>query len=644
MKNYIYAIILILSPVLLKGQGDIIFQNERFAIHPRAGIMYNEYLADFNQFQNSVDCGIFEEGSGWAYNASISFEKAIGDNKMFPGIGIGFFNRSGDLLLENKYRSRNLETGNVSLVRTNNIIEADISYIELFPEFRYTVNDYFIKGPLRALLGIRLGIPVQSSFHQKEEIASPRNAVFVNNGSRSQNRDIADGEIESISSINYGASIGLENMVKISPSTFFTQQLVLDYNFNDITSDATWKTYAIRLDLGLRFSIQKEQEKPKEIPLPDPVPIEEPVKELPPPVEVLAVTITPDLKSSKIKTGNELLASTPIVNAVFFDRNSAEIPADYNISGKSRDSYLGVNALEAHKSLLPRIAEIVNNNPKATIRLESATSGAEYEPAGMELSVARAKAVELALVSLGVSKDRIEIAPRLTPKYQSNQKFQQGITENQRVDIIVNDAPLQEWVDIQKYAELEASIDVNVEQQNIEDEIKITTNKDTEPIVVNSSGVYDLSFIERLNSKQSNSVVEVRAKSNNSLSESSTNIDLNSLTKENVDLNLDKFEAILRFDYNSSVLSQENKILLSQLSEKLPLGSTIIILGSTDALGTDQRNQELADERATNTMEYIKSISGDKFEFETGTNTQKFSEDEPQGRFLNRSIRIKVKK
>jgi outer membrane protein OmpA-like peptidoglycan-associated protein len=111
-----------------------------------------------------------------------------------------------------------------------------------------------------------------------------------------------------------------------------------------------------------------------------------------------------------------------------------------------------------------------------------------------------------------------------------------------------------------------------------------------------------------------------------------------------VDLNLDNFLAILRFDYNSSQISDENKELLKQLSTRLPNGATIQILGSTDELGTPQRNAILAKERAENTRNYIQSISKDKFIIEIGTNYEKFPEATPQGRFLNRSIRIKVKK
>ena len=83
---------------------------------------------------------------------------------------------------------------------------------------------------------------------------------------------------------------------------------------------------------------------------------------------------------------------------------------------------------------------------------------------------------------------------------------------------------------------------------------------------------------------------------------------------------------------------------MKQLSEKLPSGATIKILGSADALGSEERNLELTNERAQNTETYILEVAGDKFNIETGVNIDKFSETTPQGRFLNRSIKIIVTK
>lgn len=646
MKNiatFLLAILLI--SISVKAQESKLFENEIIGIHPKAGLLLNNYSADFKQFQGSVDCGLFESGSGIGYEAGITFEKAFLD-KAFAGLGIYYVDRSGSLIIDNAFRSRNLATGEVVNVSTENIIDATLSYVEIVPEIRYSILDKLINGPLRGVFAFRIGIPISSDFEQREEIASPSNAVFINaNDVRTQNRDIAGGSIETINNIAYGISAGVENMLTLGGSTFFTQQISFDYNLNDITSDANWKTYAVKLDLGLRFSVQKAEELPPPPPeaprvMPQPLPTPAPELPLPP---MITLNVSPDLRNSIIQTGNELLATTPIVNAVFFDKNSATIPSNYIITKDDENiSYLGMDALVAHRRLLPRIATIVNSNPDAEIILEPATSGSD-EPRAMALSRERGEAVKTALIALGVNDRIIKINPRLQPRYPSNQDFTEGMAENRRVDIIVKNAPLQEWVDIQKFAEFIGSIDAFVEYSNIESSVDISSNKLNNPLTVEDPGTYNIAFKERLSSNQETIEVEVEAKSEGISEKGSTIIDLAGVPKENIDLNLENFEAILRFDYNSSELSADNKALLKQLSEKLPEGSTIFILGSTDALGTDERNAILARERAENTREYIMSVSGAKFSYETGTDSDKFDESSPQGRFLNRSIRIRVK-
>ena len=106
---------------------------------------------------------------------------------------------------------------------------------------------------------------------------------------------------------------------------------------------------------------------------------------------------------------------------------------------------------------------------------------------------------------------------------------------------------------------------------------------------------------------------------------------------------LDNFEAVLMFDYDKSYLTESNRDLLRQLTEILPEGSSIIIYGSADAMGSTVRNIQLEKERADNTEDYIRSVSGEKFKIEATTEEGKFSEETPQGRFLSRSIRIRLR-
>ena len=55
--------------------------------------------------------------------------------------------------------------------------------------------------------------------------------------------------------------------------------------------------------------------------------------------------------------------------------------------------------------------------------------------------------------------------------------------------------------------------------------------------------------------------------------------------KQNVEsLQTKNFKAIIRFEYNSSILSEDNKKLIRELMQSIRQNATIRILGSTDAL------------------------------------------------------------
>ncbi|HOQ49475.1 MAG TPA: OmpA family protein, partial [Candidatus Kapabacteria bacterium] len=249
------------------------------------------------------------------------------------------------------------------------------------------------------------------------------------------------------------------------------------------------------------------------------------------------------------------------------------------------------------------------------------------------------------LVALGVPENIVKISARVSPRFPSNQDFPEGIDENQRVDILVSNAPLQEYVDLQKYSEIQGKISLLIATENIDNSeiLKITDSFTNSEKQFSGSGLVEIPLKKRLNDLEDKILTYSIKLNDSTYFVFKDTLAISLFPKEVIELNLNNFEAILRFDYNSSELSEDNKGLLRQLSEKLPANSTIVILGSADALGTAERNVRLSRERASNTEQFIRSIVGNKFKIETGISEEKFDETTPQGRFLNRSIRIRVK-
>ena len=620
-----------------------LFEHEIFAMHPRAGLIYNMHMPDFQTYEGLFNCGRYTEGSSAGNSVFLTFEKALSE-RLQIGIGIGFTDRSAEMEINDTVPV--FDPVLQQPVTANTIIHLDnsLNMFEIVPEVRYVLIKDLISGPLRIAGAFRFGFANEYSFEQYETIKSPDNAVFFVDEKRTQQRDIASGNITTLNSPVIGVSAGIENMLRISDKHHFTQQVIFDYNLNDFTSDASWGLFAARIELGFRFSFRDEPvEIPEPLPEPEPEPVVVEKEPEPEPIPVITLDLIEDSINVTLKTGNELVATLPFVNAVFFETNESGLK-DYYVTRDTEIDRSDLNSVEAHRYVLPRIADIIKKNPGSEITLIGATSGAENERGGVELARGRAETVKNALVSLGISSDRITTKARLLPEYPSNMDFEEGVLENQRVDIDVKDAPLQEYVNIQRYAKVEGSIHFSAEFENIpeDDKVVLTTSLSDTMKTIPSPGIYSMAIESRVPNDLEYLNFESRLASDMASDEVKSVIDVDDLEKEQVELNLDNFEAILRFDYDSSVLSKENKQLLRQLTEKLPEGSSIIIYGSADILGSEERNIQLERERAQNKKEFIKSAAPGKFDIKTRTGIKKFPDDNIPGRFLNRSIRIRV--
>lgn len=611
---------------------------ENFAIHPKFSIGPVFHFSNFSFLNEKVECGTFDKGSGLGIWAGVGFELPITQSILLD-LGISYFSNSADFTIEDARLGYDAANNNSILVETENKIEASLGYLIFSPGIRTTLLKDFINGPLVLTLGLNAAIPVNKSFTQTESITNPQNAYFLKkDGSKTRTLDLVDGDIEGTNGLLFGAYAGIENQLKLSDKLAFTQQLSIDYDMTNIISYDNWKYFDIKLSLGLRYSFRDE---PKPVP---PPPAPEPVKIVPveKPKPTLVYRID-KIEGQKLSTGNELIATQPLLNTVFFSQNSADVPSFYVKTKPELNDLNKMNPVLAHKYALVRIAELIKSKPNSKITLEGATSGSTNEPEGISLAQKRAENLKQYFIELGVNPSQIDAKWNIAPKNPTNQEYKEGIEENQRVDIILKNALLQEYVSKQNYAELSGTLSYAVSMNNFENNTNanlyfdfIDTN-----IVIKKSGAYTVKFEKRIDENIKNVTIGSRINAGELKAEDSRSIDINTIKKEVVELDYANFKAILRFDYNSNKLTDENKELLSQLVNILPNGSTIKILGSADALGSDQSNQKLEADRAVNTENFIKSL-GKGIKITTGSNPNKFDNNSPIGRFLNRSIIITI--
>ncbi|MCX6139416.1 MAG: OmpA family protein [Candidatus Kapabacteria bacterium] len=607
---------------------------ETLGVRLNGGLIFSTHSGAVQNTAPIIDCGELTSGSGvgpaFSLGLEFPFAPSIG-----LGVELGYSNRSGTFSRVNEYPMRDSLTGNDVTLLANHELIATLNYVEISPSIIIPIIGSFDKRTLGFSIGPRFALPVAKSYVQQETVTSPSNGVFIVDGKRTQERTIAQGELISPSSMLFGVSASLESFISVGEHIALIPRLSADYFFTNVVTDAEWKLFGVRAEIGIRWSSGSTSQ-----PAPPP-----------PAVGVVAPVYVPPRIAlqifgfrGEVVTGNELRASTPIVNAVFFDSSSADIPLSYRRSIDG--STVSTDPVAAHAWVMSRVANVVKANADARIILEGATSGTTTEPEGIALAQRRAESVRRVLEDMGVSRSSITIKSSVLPRIASNSDFAGGREENRRVDIIVQNAPLQRWVSAEEFAFARGTVNVRASFSGgapdaRPDSMVITTNgHDTvlQLAQVESGQPVDIA----MSPTQASVKISLMASAGGAISQRDTVLDVAVLPRRSIAMQAGNFDAVLRFDYNSSDLSEDVKGLLRQLGEQLPPNSTIVVEGSADVLGSEERNRVLSEQRAGNTENFMTSVANKKLNYQTSTRTDKYSDDTPQGRFLNRSIHIRV--
>ncbi|CAN5494339.1 hypothetical protein BH10BAC6_BH10BAC6_07040 [soil metagenome] len=629
MRTFLVVFLAALLPATAQWSGGNPRAVETFAIRLMGGVVASNYTASFSQTGPIIDCGTLSGGSGLGPSVSaiaeIPFSQRLG-----LGLGVSYVGRNGTLKNNGQFLLRDLANNRDVVVTTEHAVAAMFSCIEVQPDIRIPLIGETRTSPLGLAIGPRIAFPLSATYTQTESIVEPDNAYLLVNGQQLQTRTVSSGNITTHAAVLFGVSAALESKIRLSDGWAITPQVSFDYFLNSLVSDASWKTWGVRFEIGVRMGNIDYEEPP-----PPPPPVVVPA--------VIAATPSIDVNFNGFRgavlTGNQLKASVPIVPAVFFDSASADIPSRYITSNIDA---VNADAIQAHYQIIPRIAKILRDNPKATVVLDGATSGPSTESEGPALARRRANSVKNALKDLGVEDRRISVLGSVQPAVPSNQDYAEGRVENRRTDITVVNAQVQEWVSAEQFARLKGDAILNV-RTNMKSGTPITlVVASVTDTTIKYTGQSTIPFEIPVATSAETIRVTARAQGGGATTLVDTLLDLRTIARQQVALEADDFEAVLRFDYNSAELTEDVKSLLRQLREKLPAHSTISINGSADVLGSDARNKALSEQRAQITEKFIQGLPGASFTFTTGTTTEKFSDETPQGRFLNRCIRIRV--
>ncbi|MDD3125946.1 MAG: OmpA family protein [Candidatus Kapabacteria bacterium] len=639
------------------------------AMKPKYGVYVNYGVnllsGDFYKLPTTFSCcKKFESGDGTGISFGVLYEHPL-DDKLWLSFRLGY-NQVDGLMTAND-QTNIIVNGESRTLDFEHRLDASIGMINLDAMASYNFWDNFY-----ASLGAKIGFVASSSFTQYEQISDPTVAVFEDSGL--PYRNYYNGDIPDVSSLQLfvNAGLGYELPLNRKKYMFLVPEIYYSLPVTNLVSGITWKASLLKGGIALKY--QTPPPPPPKAPDPMGAPLPE---YLPDPL--VPPTLAADISATQVdslgnETGDIQLKiedfishnMRPMLNYIFFDENSATIPARYYKSTPQEVVDFNENKLK-NSDVLPtyyRILDIIGSRlkefSKAKITLTGTNSNEGVEANNTELSAKRAEAVRDYLLQVwNIENDRIIVKARNLPTEPSNSEEIGGNEENRRVEISSNVADILEPV---------FTIDTIRKIPASRVEFKPTAKTDvgigTWQLVVSQNGSTLKSFSGKdelpsvltweINEKDESCPshggnitykLNVTDKLGQLVSTTGGNIKVDQLTidKKRVEGIQDKeFEnySLILFDYGKSKLGVEHKKTATLVKNRISANSIVEIIGYSDSMGADQINKRISYERANEFAKRIK-IKNAKI-IGMGEEELLYDNALPEGRFYCRTVKISI--
>lgn len=638
---------------------------------------FNLHSADFKKFADIPSCCPgYETGSGFGINFGIYYSTPMGD------------------LIDLSLRAKYLQLGGL-VSRIENSVGTTISGgnqpIEFEHRFDASINsvalepvlEFKLSNQLRLKGGFRIGYLLSGNLNEHiEEVVSPSNGLFIDeNGNTSRTRNSYTGKIPNLSTLDMAILLGASYDLPLNDSyTFFLVPYVdLSMGLTSFVPDFGWTSNSIIGGLAFRYA-PRDIIKPKEILPPPPPPPPPPLPPPPPPptvpqldASIVAVSVNANGLESDVSTVEIeeffLTRTHPLLNYVFFDENSADIPKRYSrITDSEKADYsfkqlFNKKTMEVYYEILNIVGKRLKFYPQATLELIGCNSDQNLEANNTALSQKRADAVKQYLVSnWGIDPERITTKAQNLPDNPSNINEQDGIEENRRVEMIANmpeifepmlindtlrtsnpphirfkpviksDVGVSKWkiTTFQNGRELRVFSGTGDVPKSVDWDLELEKEQDFIPkldkplqyrlqVVDNDNKVWE-SPVQELPVEQ----VTVEYKIENVLPDKEFDV-----------------YAMIGFGYNQAELNDRNTHIADKAKRRLRSHSTTTITGYSDRLGNEIANQKLAQRRAYTVAEYL-GLDPEKTARGLGEKKLLYDNNYPEGRFYSRTVIISI--
>lgn len=615
-------------------------------------------------------------------------------------LGIFYFHKFSDLLFSQ------LKLGYITLDAKFKSVEKIIVSLNgagVDGEFEHRLDISLGMGLLEHLLtfklknlylsaGITGGVTIVRDYSQVEVITKPDGLVtFLDedgNNTGKFTRNEKSGQIQSITSFNAFFTTGVSYSLPLNQdfSLSLVPEVYYSYALTNVVKGRDWSANALRVGLSVIYNYVFEEEEVVDSAAAETN--EEVVADnnefyaiatedirgrgvLPfaaghsAHVRVAGLSNNIELGETKFKVEEfQSLNMTPLLNYIFFDNNSASIPQRYILLDAERAeefepaNLVNSSTLETYYHVLNIIGYRMKEDKDAVITVTGCNSDNGQERNNKELSFRRAKAVAEYLINTWqIEPARVKAEARNLPATPSRNNHPEGMEENRRVEIESSNPEIlrpfisNDTLVITVPGKLRFYIDLRTRSTEYEWELQVfqgekllfsRTGNDKPPQCIEweldkdrykvprGSGSVYYRFIAKDNEN-------VIANLKEDIKFDVQNIETKRLNNLE-DKKIDNYSLIL-YQYNSSNLTKENESIADFIKGNLTDRSTIYITGFTDEIGDGEYNMELSEKRARKLKEIL---SSNAFERGLGKEVQLHDNKLPEGRFYNRTVKVRV--
>lgn len=520
-------------------------------------------------------------------------------------------------------------------------------------------------------VGFDFNILMSSYFSQKEVLVQPFDrGTFAE---ETRERNYRTGSVPTAKALMFGLNLGFAYEIAMDKksSIHFVPEVSYSYYFNKAI-DSQWNVGMLKAGVAIKYRT------PPTPPPPPPPPL------LPPFPKLLKAPLSPPVLSATLEVseidtlGNEKkdpgiriedfvsLNMRPLLNYVFFEENSSNIPKRYRLLNSNEVSKFSLkdlqnlDAMKTYYNVLNIIGKRLLDNPSSKIKIIGCNANMRDEKGNKDLSNERAESVKNYFKNVwNIDESKLTTIARNLPEQESKSDTISSQEENMRVEIEANDDEIIKpvitidtlrFMSNSKYRFIidkeaifgVASWDVTVTQGNRELFFKEGNGNPPEFVEWAMKKEGD-------NAPQGNIPIYYKLRITDSLgitfNTKPKNLPIQQLTvaKKRSSQQEDKqfeYYSLILFDYGKSNLGKEHREVVDFVKERISKDAKVFVYGYTDAKGETKINQKISDLRAKAVAKRL-DLKGLNVEG-LGESQLLYENAYPEGRFYCRTVRISV--